>query len=81
MTPIKHVITWLVESVVYVLVLIALFSFFPEDKAYWFIRHYTGVITGDGWDKYYFLSLCIASLIITAIIVYIAAVWSNRTDK
>lgn len=37
MTPIKHVITWLVESVVYVLVLIALFYSFQK------IRH-TGLL-------------------------------------
>jgi len=78
MKPMHYVLLWVGEAFLYVLVLASLFLFMPEIKAYSLVRIFTGVIPGDTWDKYYFLSLCIASLLIVAIIIYISASLKKR---
>ena len=78
MKPMHYVLLWIGEALLYTLVLAALFLLIPEMKVYSLVRMFTDVITGDTWDKYYFLSLCIASLLIVAIIVYISASLKKR---
>ncbi|WP_336998417.1 hypothetical protein [Leclercia sp. M50] len=78
MKPLHYVLLWIGEALLYTLVLAALFLLIPEMKAYNLVRMFTDVIPGDTWDKYYFLSLCILSLLIVAIIVYITASLKKR---
>ncbi|NYU11771.1 hypothetical protein A8O28_20810 [Enterobacteriaceae bacterium CCUG 67584] len=78
MKPLHYVLLWIGEALLYTLVLAALFLLIPEMKAYSLVRMFTDVIPGDTWDKYYFLSLCILSLLIVAIIVYITASLKKR---
>ncbi|EOA1822658.1 hypothetical protein ACHUNR_001090 [Raoultella planticola] len=78
MKPIQYALLWIGEALLYTVVFVLLFLFMPEVKTYYLIRHYTEVIPGDIWDKYYFLSLCIASLFIVAIVVYITAAIKRR---
>ncbi|MXF45669.1 hypothetical protein GR294_03640 [Raoultella sp. Lac2] len=73
MKPIQYALLWIGEALLYTVVFVLLFLFMPEVKTYYLIRRYTEVIPGDIWDKYYFLSLCIASLFIVAIVVYVTA--------
>ena len=78
MKPLHYVFLGIGEALLYTLVLAALFLLIPEMKAYSLVRIFTDVIPGDTWDKYYFLSLCILSLLIVAIIVYITASLKKR---
>lgn len=78
MKPMHYVLLWIGEALLYTLVLAALFLLIPEMKVYSLVRMFTDVIPGDTWDKYYFLALCIASLLIVAIIVYISASLKKR---
>ncbi|ANZ04497.1 MULTISPECIES: hypothetical protein [Raoultella] len=78
MKPIQYALLWIGEALLYAVVFVLLFLFMPEVKTYYLIRRYTEVIPGDIWDKYYFLSLCIASLLIVAIVVYITAAIKRR---
>ena len=78
MKPMHYVLLWIGEALLFALVLAALFLLIPEMKAYSLVRMFTDVIPGDTWDKYYFLSLCILSLLIVAIIVYITASLKKR---
>ncbi|HHT0226735.1 TPA: hypothetical protein ACTW4G_005710, partial [Raoultella planticola] len=78
MKPIQYALLWIGEALLYTVVFVLMFLFMPEVKTYYLIRRYTEVIPGDIWDKYYFLSLCIASLFIVAIVVYITAAIKRR---
>ncbi|PJR67952.1 hypothetical protein [Raoultella sp. T31] len=78
MKPIQYALLWIGEALLYTVVFVLLFLFMPEVKTYYLIRRYTEVIPGDIWDKYYFLSLCIASLFIVAIVVYVTAAVKRR---
>lgn len=78
MKPIQYALLWIGEAFLYAAVFVLLFLLLPEVKVYYLIRRYTDVIPGDIWDKYYFLSLCIASLFIVAIVVYITAAIKRR---
>lgn len=78
MKPMHYVLLWIGKALLFALVLAALFLLIPEMKAYSLVRMFTNVIPGDTWDKYYFLSLCISSLLIVAIIVYISASLKKR---
>lgn len=78
MKPIQYVLLWIGEAFLYTVVLMLLFAILPEVKVYDFIRMHTTVIPGDTWDKYYFLFLCVASLFIVSIIVYLIAVIKRR---
>lgn len=78
MKPMHYVLLWIGEALLFALVLAALFLLIPEMKAYSLVRMFTDVIPDDTWDKYYFLSLCISSLLIVAIIVYISASLKKR---
>lgn len=78
MKPIQYVLLWIGEAFLYMAVFVSLFVLMPEVKLYWFIRRYTSVIPGDTWDKYYFLFLCTASLLIVSIVVYLAAMIKKR---
>lgn len=57
----------------YCAILVILFITVPEAAAYRFVRQFTGVIPGDVWDKYYFLSLCVLSLLMVSLVIYIVA--------
>ena len=78
MKPIQYALLWIGEALLYTVVFVLLFLFMPEVKTYYLIRRYTEVIPGDIWDKYYFLALCVASLLIVAIVVYITAAIKRR---
>lgn len=69
----KYVIMWICESMLYCAILVILFITVPEAAAYRFVRQFTGVIPGDVWDKYYFLSLCVLSLLMVSLVIYIVA--------
>lgn len=69
----KYVIFWICESILYCVILVILFITVPEAVAYRFVRQFTGVIPGDVWDKYYFLSLCVLSLLMVSLVIYIVA--------
>lgn len=69
----KYVWIWLGEAALYGVVFVLLFIYGPERAAYSFVRRFTGVISGDTWDKYYFLSLCILSLFTVSLVIYITA--------
>ncbi|WP_368541562.1 hypothetical protein [Enterobacter soli] len=77
MKPIQYTLLWIGEALLFSVVLIVLYAFIPESKAYNIIRNFTGVIPGDTWDKYYFLFLCLSSLFIVAVIVFISAVFKK----
>lgn len=78
MKPVQYVLLWIGEACLYTVVLVLLFVLMPEVKVYSLIRIYTGVIPGDTWDKYYFLFICISSLLIVSIIVYLTALIRKR---
>lgn len=78
MKPLYFVGLWIAEALLYIAVLIVLFITFPEGDVYKFIRNFTGVVQGDIWDKYYFLTLCIVSLFIVSIIIYCIAMLKKR---
>lgn len=78
MKPIQYVLLWVGEAFLYILVLVLLFIMMPEVKFYEWIRIYAGVIPGDAWDKYYFLGLCIASLLIVSVIIFLTALVKRK---
>lgn len=67
----KYVWIWLGESALYCVVFVLLFTYGPERAAYSFVRRFTGVIPGDTWEKYYFLALCVLSLLTVSLVIYI----------
>jgi cellulose synthase/poly-beta-1,6-N-acetylglucosamine synthase-like glycosyltransferase len=78
MRPIQYVLLWIGAAFLYAVTLVLLLTFMPEVEFYGLIRKFTGVISGDVWDKYYFLSICLASLLIVSIVVYITALIKKR---
>ncbi|SNY62359.1 hypothetical protein SAMN02744775_00784 [Enterobacter sp. CC120223-11] len=78
MRPIKYVLLWLGEAFLFSVTLVALFKSFPEDKVYWFFRARFGFIEEYIWNNYYFLSICLTSLLIVSIVVYLAAMIKRR---
>ena len=78
MRPIQYVLLWIGAAFLYAVTLVLLLRFMPEVELYGLIRKFTGVISGDVWDKYYFLSICLASLLIVSIVVYITALIKKR---
>lgn len=78
MKPVQYVLLWIGEASLYIVVLVILFILMPEIKVYNLIRMYTGVIPGDTWDKFYFLFLCMSSLLIVSIVVYLTALIRKR---
>lgn len=78
MKPIQYVLLWIGEAFIFSVTLVVLFKFFPEDKVYWFFRKRLGFIEEYTWNNYYFLSLCLTSLLIVSIVVYLAAMMKKR---
>ncbi|MNJ39024.1 hypothetical protein D3C77_338870 [compost metagenome] len=66
----KYAILWVLEFAIFTAVLTISFLTFPEIRVYEIISKYAGVIQGDNWDKYYFLGLCVFSVVITALLVF-----------
>lgn len=73
MKPIQYALLWIGEAFLFSVVLILLYLLIPESEAYSIIRDFTSVIPGDTWDKYYFLFLCVTSLFIVAVTIYLTA--------
>lgn len=78
MKPIQYALLWVGEALLFTVVLVLMYVMMPEVKVYSFIRMYTGVIPGDTWDKYYFLSICVSSLLIVAMLIYLTALIKKR---
>jgi ABC-type Fe3+-siderophore transport system permease subunit len=78
MKPIQYALLWVGEALLFTVVLVLIYVLMPEVKVYSLIRMYTGVIPGDTWDKYYFLFLCVSSLLIVALLVYLTALIKKR---
>jgi len=78
MKPIQYALLWIGEALLFTVVLVLIYALMPEVKVYSLIRMYTGVIPGDTWDKYYFLYICVLSLLIVAILVYLTALIKKR---
>lgn len=78
MKPIQYVLLWIGEACLFSIVLVSLFTVFPEDKVYWFFRKSLGFIEEDSWNNYYFLSLCLTSLLLVSIVVYVTALMKKR---
>lgn len=78
MKPIHYALLWIGEALLFTVVLVLIYALMPEVKVYSLIRMYTDVIPGDTWDKYYFLFLCVSSLLIVAILVYLTALIKKR---
>ncbi|MBS1204926.1 MAG: hypothetical protein H6R25_1825 [Proteobacteria bacterium] len=78
MKPIQYVLLWISEAFLFATALVMLFIIFPEDKVYWFFRERLGFIEEYTWNNYYFLSLCVTSLLIVSIVVYLTAVIKKR---
>lgn len=67
----KYVWIWIAEAALYCVVLVFLFSAAPENAAYDLVSQFTGMIPGDTWEKYYFLALCVLSLLTVSLVIYI----------
>lgn len=66
----KYATLWVLEFAIFTVILAIFFLIFPEVMVYEIIFKYLGVIQGDNWDKYYFLGLCVFSVIVTALLVF-----------
>lgn len=69
----KYVWIWIAESALYCVVLVFLFRAVPENTAYDLVSQFTRMIPGDTWEKYYSLALCVLSLLIVSLVIYITA--------
>mgnify|MGYP004712199829 FL=1 len=78
MKPIQYVLLWIGEAFLFAIALVTLFIVFPEDKVYWFFRQRLGFIEEYTWNNYYFMTLCLTSLLIVSIIVYVTALIRKR---
>lgn len=78
MKPIQYVILWFGQALLFTVVFVLLYVLIPEIKMYRLITESTGFMSDFTWDKYYFLALCVASLLIVAIVVYITVLIKRR---
>ena len=78
MKPIQYVLLWFGQALLFAVVFFLLYVLIPEIKMYRLITEVTGFMSDFTWDKYYFLALCIASLFIVAIVVYVTAAVKRR---
>ncbi|PAC08511.1 hypothetical protein CD006_22440 [Enterobacter sp. 10-1] len=73
MKPIQYVLLWFGEALLFTVTFVLLYVLIPEVKMYRLITDLTGFMSDFTWDKYYFLSVCLTSLLIVSIVVYITA--------
>ena len=78
MKPIQYVFLWIGEAFLFAIALVTLFIIFPEDKVYWLFSKRLGFIEEYTWNNYYFMTLCLTSLLIVSIIVYVTALIRKR---
>ena len=78
MKPIQYVLLWFGEVLLFTVTFVLLYVLMPEVKMHRLITDLTGFMSDFTWDKYYFLALCVASLLIVAGVVYITALIKKR---
>lgn len=81
MKPIQHVLLWIGEAFLYTFVLALLFIKIAEVDIYWLIREYTGIIPDYILKTWYFLFLCVVSLMSVAIMVYLVTIVNNKMNS
>ena len=74
----KYVLLWLGEFFLFVVVLVLLYTFIPEVRIYEIVRSYLGIIPDYTWGKYYFLSICIISLLMVSVVIFITTLIKKR---
>ncbi len=68
----KYVLLWIGEYLLFVIFVVLLYAILPEAQMYKMLTSITGMFPDYTWDKYYFLALTIASVLLVALIIYIA---------
>lgn len=79
----KYIFTWYVFFISFVLIFFGVFSILPERWLYFDVvdKIHSGFIEESTWDSIYMLAMCILSLLVNGVFIYLVLTLNRLRKK